>query len=130
MRNLALVFVGAGLGGVGRYLLTVAVQTTFVPRTGSNFPFATLVVNVTGCLLIGVLGGALIRAGRDADRPLTLFLLVGILGGYTTFSSFGRETFVLIEERQLGLAALYVAGSNTLGVLAVYVGSMLAPRAA
>jgi CrcB protein len=108
---------GGALGSVCRYALQGWVQRL----TNSSFPFGTLVVNVTGCLLIGFLtaaftGPVLIR------QDYRLGLMVGILGGYTTFSTFGWETFSLANDGQFFLAALNVVFSCAVGLLAVWLG--------
>ncbi len=108
---------GAG-GAVSRYLLTGWVQKlTFV-----KFPVGTLAVNIIGCLLIGFLASAL--AGPLMVRQeYRVGLLVGLLGGFTTFSSFGFETLELLGEGQWTLAAVNILASNSLGLLAVWAGS-------
>lgn len=112
--------VGGGLGAIARYLLGV----WLVARVGSTFPFHTLVINVTGSLAIGVLL-VLLTERVAADPAWRLFLVVGVLGGYTTFSSFTYEALALVESGDWLSAALYVLGSNGLGIMAAYVGIML-----
>lgn len=109
--------VGAGgfLGSVLRYLISVATQAW----TGS-FPWATLGINVLGCLAIGLVQ-PLVR-----ERQLLLvFLVPGILGGFTTFSAFGHETHALAEGRSPALAVAYVSLSVGLGLGAVWLGRFL-----
>ena len=121
MLKFVLIFIGSGLGGVLRYALGGWVQ-----RLGQGtFPVGTLAVNVSGCLLIGFLtallsGPVLIR---DEYR---LALLIGVLGGYTTFSTFGWETFSLVNEGQIGQAVVNAAASVGAGVAAVWIGYRLA----
>lgn len=111
------VFVGAGAGGVLRYLVTQAVDTLLTPR----FPTGTIVVNVTGCFLIGLL--APVVAGPNVAREeLRLLLFVGLLGGFTTFSTFGRETIALLQDGRPLWAGTYFAASNGLGLLAAWAG--------
>src|SRR5437868_5176362 len=112
-----LIAAGGAAGSVLRYAMQGWVQRA----ANSGFPFGTLVVNVLGCLLIGFLtatftGPKLIRAEYRVG------LIVGILGGFTTFSTFGWETFSLTNDRQLGLAALNILLSCALGLIAVWVG--------
>ena len=122
MRNLLLVGGGGFLGSVARYLLGgLVLHATGAPR----FPFATLVVNVTGCLTIGVLAGAAERSGMLSPSA-RLFLLTGFLGGYTTFSAFAYETFFLAREQDWIGAAVNVVAQVGLGLLAVWAGYRLA----
>jgi len=94
---------------------------------GGSFPVGTLVVNVSGCLAIGFL--AMIFTGPVLIREeLRIAVLIGVLGGYTTFSAFGRETFALIADRQVGLAAANIALSNVLGLVAVWLGHRVGER--
>lgn len=92
--NLLLIFLGAGLGGSARYLLSNALYTLL----GRQFPWGTLVVNASGSFIIGVLFILLLNRYALYAPQLRLFLLVGFLGGYTTFSSFSIETWNLIES--------------------------------
>ena len=118
-----MVMLGAALGGVARYVIGTAVMQRFTGR----FPLGTLVVNVTGCFLIGVLLPLLTERGEP--RPnLRLFLVVGVLGGYTTFSSFAWESFQAVDEGSHWIGFAYVALSVILGYLAVWCGALLARR--
>ncbi|MBS0196498.1 MAG: fluoride efflux transporter CrcB [Planctomycetes bacterium] len=118
-----LIFCGAGVGGLLRYWLGGVVQHWW----GPDFPMGTLVINVTGCLFMGLLatlwyGPVMVREEvRDA-------VLIGVLGGYTTFSSFGRETLALVHDGQWGRAGVYVLGSVVLSLLGVWLGSMVAAK--
>lgn len=114
------VFLGAGLGGVLRF--AVGGLLAGGGAGAGAFPVGTLVVNVTGCLAIGVLAPVLM------SEPWKLFLMVGLLGGYTTFSAFGRETIDLISRGEIGRAAVYVVLSNALGLAAVWAGMAGAAR--
>lgn len=119
MLKLALIFIGSGIGGMLRYGLSHVVHA--MVRT--SFPLGTLIVNVTGCLAIGflavALGGPL---ARDEHRAL---LLIGLLGGYTTFSTFGRETMALLHNGQITGAMANILLSNLLGLMGVWVGWMI-----
>jgi fluoride exporter len=115
------VAVGGGLGATTRYLLGGWV----VARLGSGFPFHTLLINVSGSLAIGVLL-VLLTERLVADPAWRLLLVVGFLGGYTTFSSYTFEALSLLEEGDWLAAVGYVLGSNGLGLLAAYVGMLLA----
>jgi CrcB protein len=117
---------GGGLGSVARFLLTLWTQPVRPGLPLTNFPVGTLIVNVTGCLAIGILHAVFYGGPQANERPeLRAFLMIGVLGGYTTFSSFGRETLNLIGNQQFGAAAAYVLLSNVLGLGAVWAGMRL-----
>ena len=117
MLKLLLVGAGSFLGGIARYALSGLVQRW----AGAGFPWGTLAVNVTGCFAIGaVLHLVEDRAMLGPDARV--FLVVGILGGFTTFSAFGWETFELLRANQPGLALVNAAGSVTAGLAAVWLG--------
>ena len=116
MTKLLLVFVGGGLGAVSRFLLT----TILAGKLG-NFPLGTLAANFFGCLLMGLLVGAL--AGRF--ESVRLFVAVGFLGGFTTFSSFSAETLALIHGGQIFAAIVNVTLSVVAGLGACAVGMKL-----
>lgn len=111
MSPLLLVMLGGALGSGGRYLTGRVMSDTL----GPGFPYGTLTVNWVGCLFMGILAGVLARTG--AAEGWRLFIGVGILGGFTTFSSFSLDTITLIERGQTGLALGYAALS-LLGSLA------------
>lgn len=119
---LLVVFLGAGTGGVIRHLVNVT-----VPRlTGADFPFATFLINVTGSFLIGLIAGWLaFKAGEGWSQTVRLFLVTGILGGYTTFSTFSLDAMVLMERGAFWSAAAYVAGSVGLSLIAAATGLAL-----
>jgi len=118
-----LVFVGSGAGGLLRYALGGLIQTWWGPA----FPMGTMLVNISGCFAMGFLAAAL--GGQVPLREeYRLVLLVGVLGGYTTFSSFGRETIVLMEEGAWVRAGAYVLVSVLVGLVAVWLGGVLAGR--
>jgi CrcB protein len=118
-----MVMLGAALGGLARYVIGGAVMQRFPGR----FPLGTLVVNVTGCFLIGILLPLLTERGEP--RPnLRLFLVVGVLGGYTTFSSFAWESFQAVDEGSRWIGFANVALSVIFGYLAVWCGSLLVRR--
>ncbi|HVP31015.1 MAG TPA: fluoride efflux transporter CrcB [Myxococcota bacterium] len=105
-----LLFLGGGLGTLARFVLATVVQV----RADSDFPFGTLVVNLSGCLVMGLL--AAIFAARPTGLPaVERAVLTGFLGGYTTFSAFGLESMRLFEAGEPGLAFSYVAASVVLG---------------
>ena len=102
-----------------RHCVNVAVQPRFL---ASGFPAGIFVVNMAGCLAIGLLAGLLAAARLEAGEHLRAFLFVGVLGGFTTFSSFGLDTFVLARGGHAVLAAANAVGQTGLGVLAVWAG--------
>lgn len=118
-----LLWVGLGgfVGANARYLLGAWV----VSRLGLGFPAHTLLINVSGSLLIGVLL-TLLTERLAADPAWRLLLVVGFLGGYTTFSSYTFEALALTEQGEGLPAAWYVLGSNGLGLVAAYAGVVLA----
>jgi len=118
-----LIFAGGGVGSLARYLVGSAVMTRFVTR----FPLGTLVVNVSGSFLIGLLMTLLTE--RFQPHPnWRLVLVVGFLGGYTTFSSFEWETYAAVREGGFWIGLANVVGSVTLGYAAVWLGAVLARR--
>ena len=117
------VFLGAGFGGLLRYWLGGLIQMLW----GPSFPIGTMVVNVTGCLAMGFLatswtGPVLIREEYRAG------VLIGVLGAYTTFSSFGRETMELARDGEWARVCVYVLGSVALSLAGVWLGAALANR--
>jgi len=117
MKALALVALGGGFGAACRYLLSAALMRGAV----SGFPFATWLVNVSGCFLIGLWAGLAARyAWLNGD--LRLLLVTGVLGGFTTFSAFGLESLHLLRRGEWLLAGLYVGGSVMIGLGMVLLG--------
>jgi len=122
VRNFFLVGTGGFLGSVCRYYIGALVTSgAAAPR----FPLGTLVVNVTGCFLIGLLAG-LAETAHMFSPAARLFLLTGFLGGYTTFSAFAYVTYFLGREHAWAGAALNIGTSVTLGLLALVIGHRLA----
>jgi len=116
------VAIGAALGGVARYI----VGQVFVQRFGPGFPYGTLFINVTGSFLIGVVAELATSRAFGVTPLLRVFAATGILGGYTTFSTFSLDALVLVGDGAALLAALYAAGSVALGLIAAYAGLVLA----
>jgi CrcB protein len=108
--------IGAGsfIGGVFRYLLSLLIQT----KTTTNFPLETLTVNIIGCFFIGIVIGFFDK--EQLSNEWKLFLATGVIGGFTTFSAFSIETFVLFHEGYAGYALMYILASVLLGLLATY----------
>lgn len=116
------IFLGSGLGGMLRYLTSTTLQNLINP---GSFPIGTFGVNIIGCLIIGFI--AQLSEARAVFSPdVRIFLMVGILGGFTTFSSFGYETVQLIREGEFLLALGNAAGQLILGLIMVYIGYVLA----
>jgi CrcB protein len=125
MSKLLLIFVGGGLGACLRWLFATLINTNVGLLQG--FPWGTLGVNALGCLLIGLLAGLFERT--NAATELSLFFITGVLGGFTTFSSFGLETVRLVRSSQWVMAVVYVLASNTLGIGLVGMGYALVKNA-
>ena len=117
--NLILVIVGGAVGSAARYLLS----RLSLALIGPAYPWGTLAANVIGGFLMGVLAGALARIG--GSEQTRLLLGVGVLGGFTTFSSFSLETVVMIERGDLALALGYVAVSVVGAIGALFAGLYL-----
>lgn len=114
----AIVALGGGVGAMLRYHAGRAVTAFSGPNT--LFPWGTFLINVSGSLLMGLLAGWLAR--QDGSESLRLLLGVGVLGGFTTFSSFSLDTIALIERGSIGTALGYVLVSVIGSILAVFVG--------
>ena len=118
MAKYALIALGGAFGSVVPY----AMQDAFRRVCGETFPAGTLAVNVLGCLLIGVLAAAALAGPLAMREDYRLGLMVGVLGGFTTFSAFGLETFSLATKGQTISAIAYIAASVILALLAVWLG--------
>lgn len=122
MTRILIVGIGGFLGSVLRYLLGGWVQEAAGSRL---FPFGTLAVNAAGCLVIGLVGG--LAGGGTYFRPeFRLFLLIGVLGGFTTFCTFGYETAAFLMDGQLVSALANIAAQLVIGLGAVFLGFRLA----
>jgi CrcB protein len=133
MKQLALVAAGGALGAVSRWALggwvlhhsgRLTMPAWLFHRADSTFPFGTLAVNLIGCLLAGVLAGVSVRTAR-VPMDLQLFLMTGILGGFTTFSAFGVDTAYLLRREEYVALFTYVLAS-VLGGLAILFAVMMA----
>jgi CrcB protein len=112
-----IVFVGAGIGGALRHGVNVGAARLL----GYGFPFGTFIVNVLGSFAMGLLAGFFVyRAG--IPQHMRLFLTTGILGGFTTFSSFSLDAALLIERNSWGMTAGYVVGSVAAAIAALFFG--------
>jgi fluoride exporter len=118
--QLLLIALGGALGSVCRYALSTAVQRVSSPF----FPYGTFVVNVLGCLLFGVIMGAA-RQRFVLGPSERAFLLIGILGGFTTFSTFTYETFALVQDGEFVRALVNAGGQVVSGFVALWAGYVL-----
>ena len=116
----AIVFLGGGLGAALRHGINLGAARWL----GVGFPFGTLIVNVTGSLIMGIIAGYLAFRG-DAAQNWRLFLTTGILGGYTTFSAFSLDAALLYVRGEVSAAAIYVIASVVLSIAALFAGLAL-----
>ncbi|WP_304167110.1 fluoride efflux transporter CrcB [Phenylobacterium aquaticum] len=124
MEKYLLVAAGGAAGSVARYSLGVQAMRWF----GPGWPYGTFTANIIGGLLMGFLVGFLAHRGGPDQERLRVLLAVGVLGGFTTFSSFSLETALMIERKAYGGAATYAAGSVFLAISALFMGLMIARR--
>ncbi len=123
MDKYLVVLAGAGFGGLARYTL----GTWIMARYGGRFPMGTFLINISGAFLIGLI--MTLFTERFQPHPhWRLFLVVGVLGGYTTFSSFEYETLQAVHDGARWMSLLYVTGSVVLGYVAVWLGAALGAR--
>ena len=120
MQHALLVFLGGGLGATARYLVGVAAFRQF----GPGFPYGTAIVNLVGCLAMGLLIGWM--AKRGGSQELRLFFATGILGGFTTFSAYSLDVADLWERGEMGPLMIYTLGTVVSCILAVFIGLWLA----
>lgn len=121
-RVLAWIAFGGIFGSLARFL----VSYLWNPVAVGGFPTGTLVINVLGCLLIGMVVPVL--AGHPREEHLRPFIVTGVLGGFTTFSAFALETGVMLDQGKLGLAGVYIGTTLLLGLLAVPLGVRITRR--
>jgi CrcB protein len=114
------VALGGALGASARYLLDHLIEQ----RSFSIFPWATFTINVTGCLLIGVITEALVDR-HHVPAWIRVGLVLGVIGGYTTFSTYAEEALTLIDAHDTAVAVAYTLGSIVTGIAAVYVGERI-----
>ena len=115
--NYVLVFIGGGLGSTLRHTINMVSARLL----GTAFPYHTFIINITGSTVMGLIAGYLAFKG-EASQPWRLFLMTGILGGYTTFSAFSLDAALLYERGEIGLALLYVLGSVVLAIIGLFAG--------
>lgn len=118
MQAIALVFLGAGFGGVARHLVGVLATRML----GGPFPWGTMLINISGSVLMGLLMGWAMLRPDGATHNLRLFVATGVLGGYTTFSTYSLEAVMLWQRGDIAAALFYVFGSLICGVAGLAVG--------
>jgi len=120
LKPFILVALGSACGGVGRFWISLQMAKRF----GENLPIGTMVANVTGCLLIGLAAAFTVQNGKtQISASVQQFLMIGLLGGYTTFSSFSLQTLGLMKTGHLGYAVGNAFLSLLLCMLAVWAGT-------
>lgn len=119
LQSIFAVGIGGFFGSIFRYLISYYVNAS----AQSAFPFGTLIVNIVGSFLIGIIIAAALDG--DLNKSMRLFLATGFCGGFTTFSSFSYEFFSLLQHEEIGLAFLYAAASFVLGLAFVWLGFYL-----
>ena len=120
MKLVLLAAAGGALGSAARYLVNIGAGRLL----GMGFPWGTLTVNVVGCFIMGVLIG-LATHRLTISNEARVFMMTGILGGFTTFSAFSADFALLVERKSYALATLYLTGSVALSLLAVFAGLYL-----
>jgi CrcB protein len=118
--NYLLVFIGGGLGSSLRHTVNIVCPRLF----GTAFPYHTFIINITGSIVMGLVAGYLAFKG-DATQHWRLFLMTGILGGYTTFSAFSLDAALLYERGEIGSALFYVLGSVVFSIAGLFAGLAL-----
>lgn len=116
IKNIAVVGAGSFIGGAARYLVSVMMK-----GIGKGFPWATLAVNLAGCFLIGLLWGIFSRSASEGSR-WALFLTVGLCGGFTTFSTFSKESLMMLQSGNFWGFAGYIVLSVIAGIACVALG--------
>lgn len=119
IKDIILVGIGSGIGGICRYIISQAMS-----HISNGFPWGTFSANVIGCLLIGLLWGATSRC-HNLSPVFSLLLMVGFCGGFTTFSTFSKEGLAMLQTNNYMIFTLYTLGSMVLGVAAVGLGYIL-----
>lgn len=113
---------GACAGALSRYYLTL----WFVQRFGTHFPYGTFFINLTGCFSMGFFTTLVLERMANISPEVRLLVSVGFLGAYTTFSTYGLDTFTLMRNRSWIAAVFYWAGSAVLGLVCLQLGVLLA----
>lgn len=116
LKELLLVGSGSFIGGVLRYLLSFLIKFD-----GTHFPYATFLVNIIGCFIIGIIYAISLKNNILYNHTI-LFLTVGVCGGLTTFSTFSKESLQLVQNGLIGLTAIYIILSIAVGIISVFLG--------
>lgn len=120
LKSIMIIGLGGFIGTVARFLISRYFQMTVT----SVFPWSTFIINIAGCLLIGLIYG-ISEKGDVLSPDVRLFMTVGICGGFTTFSTFSNDSFLLIRDQEWLRFALYTSLSVFVGLVAVYVGRFM-----
>ncbi len=121
MHNILVVGIGGFLGSVLRYLISGYVQNV---SQSISFPYGTLSVNILGCLMIGIIS-QLVDLQIGITSETRLFMMVGVLGGFTTFSAFGNEAINLLQDQRFFLSFMYIASHLFICLSAVFIGRVI-----
>ena len=119
MKTLLFIAAGGAFGALGRH----GVNSLWLRAMGADFPGGTMIVNVLGAFLIGMLAGYLLNHGVSTD--MRAFVVIGLLGAFTTFSTFSLDAVVLLQRGDITAAVLYIGGSVILGILSILAGMYL-----
>ena len=120
IKTLFLIGLGGGIGSVLRYLTSVVIEKYYA----TVFPLATLIINIFGCLLIGIIMGV-VEKNQVTDSAMKWLLVTGFCGGFTTFSAFGYENIRLLQNGNIFLPFVYISSSIILGLGSVWLGFIL-----
>ncbi len=120
MKAIFLIFIGGGVGSVLRYIASSLLRNSYSP---GYFPWGTFVVNIVGCFLIGCFSSLVLKNTINAE--MKQLLIIGLCGGFTTFSTFSNESLVLLKDGNYLLSFSYIIGSVVLGLIAVILGVTL-----
>ncbi len=120
MKQLILVFLGGGIGTVLRFIIS-----KLIPHNDSGFPWSTFSANLIGCFIIGLISGYFFKTSSTNQSDIILFAIVGICGGFTTFSTFAYENINFLKSGDFIFFITYTLGSFILGILMVYFGLTL-----
>lgn len=119
MKNILLVGIGGAFGSIARYLVSLGYNK--FQGVAQGFPYPTFIVNLVGCILIGLFMAHFTKNQTIENEPFKFFLVTGICGGFTTFSTFSFESFQLIQNQQSTTAIIYVLASVLIGVTLTFV---------